>query len=349
MAPASSGRGRGPHALAVLSSVSSCFSPRARTAAAAASGIKRPVASEVPYNSGMTIKKIGHRSVDSSGETTYKKTTTSALKGARQSGITHTVGSLSTKPEQDILTQDLCVVERTLAPVAFRHVWELFGIRPSDYSYSHCSEPLTELFNFAVLELVVSFSVCPGVTSSSSRRRSIKKPFCNEKEKKKEAFLQKLLPGYYMDLNLNPRTVLPSVCGLYCVREGGKNIRILVMNSHLLRFVKMALKGSTYKCGGCFSERAREASARLPTRHAWWSLLGCCHVTTLWVNVEKTEPQDQKLCQENQELKARCDRLGEQNSARRKQAPLCARGGHRQQGPVLGCPPRTCHLPVLSV
>ncbi|XP_063507217.1 phosphatidylinositol 4-phosphate 5-kinase type-1 alpha isoform X17 [Pongo pygmaeus] len=39
----------------------------------AASGIKRPMASEVPYASGMPIKKIGHRSVDSSGETTYKK------------------------------------------------------------------------------------------------------------------------------------------------------------------------------------------------------------------------------------------------------------------------------------
>ncbi|PNI22897.1 PIP5K1A isoform 1, partial [Pan troglodytes] len=68
-----------------------------------ASGIKRPMASEVPYASGMPIKKIGHRSVDSSGETTYKKTTSSALKGAIQLGITHTVGSLSTKPERDVL------------------------------------------------------------------------------------------------------------------------------------------------------------------------------------------------------------------------------------------------------
>jgi len=42
-------------------------------ASSSASGIKRSMACEVPYASGMPIKKIGHRGVDSSGETTYKK------------------------------------------------------------------------------------------------------------------------------------------------------------------------------------------------------------------------------------------------------------------------------------
>ena len=104
------------------------------------------------------MKKIGHRGVDSSGETTYKKTTSSALKGAIQLGITHTVGSLSTKPERDVLMQDFYVVEsiffpsegsnltpahhyndfrfKTYAPVAFRYFRELFGIRPDDYLVS---------------------------------------------------------------------------------------------------------------------------------------------------------------------------------------------------------------------
>jgi len=116
------------------------------------------MACEVPYASGMPIKKIGHRGVDSSGETTYKKTTSSALKGAIQLGITHTVGSLSTKPERDVLMQDFYVVEsiffpsegsnltpahhyndfrfKTYAPVAFRYFRELFGIRPDDYLVS---------------------------------------------------------------------------------------------------------------------------------------------------------------------------------------------------------------------
>ncbi|XP_041086346.1 phosphatidylinositol 4-phosphate 5-kinase type-1 gamma-like [Polyodon spathula] len=100
-------------------------------------------------------KKIGHRGVDASGETTYKKTTSSALKGAIQLGIGYTVGNLSSKPERDVLMQDFYVVEsiffpsegsnltpahhfpdfrfKTYAPVAFRYFRELFGIRPDDY------------------------------------------------------------------------------------------------------------------------------------------------------------------------------------------------------------------------
>ncbi|XP_063482348.1 phosphatidylinositol 4-phosphate 5-kinase type-1 alpha isoform X23 [Symphalangus syndactylus] len=196
-----------------------------------ASGVKRPMASEVlearqdsnissvPYASGMPIKKIGHRSVDSSGETTYKKTTSSALKGAIQLGITHTVGSLSTKPERDVLMQDFYVVEsiffpsegsnltpahhyndfrfKTYAPVAFRYFRELFGIRPDDY----------------------------------------------------------------LNLNQNPRTLLPKFYGLYCVQAGGKNIRIVVMNNLLPRSVKMHikydLKGSTYKRRASQKEREK--------------------------------------------------------------------------------------------
>uniref|UniRef100_A0A8C4V0I7 Phosphatidylinositol-4-phosphate 5-kinase type 1 gamma n=1 Tax=Falco tinnunculus TaxID=100819 RepID=A0A8C4V0I7_FALTI len=154
-------------------------------------------------------KKIGHRGVDASGETTYKKTTSSTLKGAIQLGIGYTVGNLSSKPERDVLMQDFYVVEsiffpsegsnltpahhyadfrfKTYAPVAFRYFRELFGIRPDDY----------------------------------------------------------------LNLNQNPRTLLPKFYGLYCVQSGGKNIRVVVMNNILPRVVKMHLKfdlkGSTYK------------------------------------------------------------------------------------------------------
>ena len=68
----------------------------------------------------------------------------------------------------------------------------------------------------------------------------------------KEAdFLQKLLPGYYMNLQQNPRTTLPKFFGMFCYQANQKNIRLVVMNNLLPSDVKMHLKfdlkGSTYK------------------------------------------------------------------------------------------------------
>ncbi|XP_059726134.1 phosphatidylinositol 4-phosphate 5-kinase type-1 gamma isoform X7 [Haemorhous mexicanus] len=205
-------------------------------------------------------KRIGHRSVDASGETTYKKTTSSTLKGAIQLGIGYTVGNLSSKPERDVLMQDFYVVEsiffpsegsnltpahhyadfrfKTYAPVAFRYFRELFGIRPDDYLYSLCNEPLIELSN-------------PGASGSLFYVTSDDEFIIKTVMHKEAEFLQKLLPGYYMNLNQNPRTLLPKFYGLYCVQSGGKNIRVVVMNNILPRVVKMHLKfdlkGSTYK------------------------------------------------------------------------------------------------------
>uniref|UniRef100_A0A8C6RUT9 1-phosphatidylinositol-4-phosphate 5-kinase n=1 Tax=Nannospalax galili TaxID=1026970 RepID=A0A8C6RUT9_NANGA len=205
-------------------------------------------------------KRLGHRGVDASGETTYKKTTSSTLKGAIQLGIGYTVGNLSSKPERDVLMQDFYVVEsiffpsegsnltpahhfqdfrfKTYAPVAFRYFRELFGIRPDDYLYSLCNEPLIELSN-------------PGASGSLFYVTSDDEFIIKTVMHKEAEFLQKLLPGYYMNLNQNPRTLLPKFYGLYCVQSGGKNIRVVVMNNVLPRVVKMHLKfdlkGSTYK------------------------------------------------------------------------------------------------------
>ncbi|XP_055021392.1 phosphatidylinositol 4-phosphate 5-kinase type-1 beta-like [Boleophthalmus pectinirostris] len=88
-------------------------------------------------------------------EKTYKKTTSSALKGAIQLGIGYTVGNLTSKPDRDVLMQDFYVVEsvflpsegsnltpahhypdfrfKTYAPLAFRYFRDLFGIKPDDY------------------------------------------------------------------------------------------------------------------------------------------------------------------------------------------------------------------------
>ncbi|KAL7851160.1 hypothetical protein AOLI_G00215160 [Acnodon oligacanthus] len=215
-------------------------------------------------------KKIGHRRVDASGETTYKKTTSSALKGAIQLGIGYTVGNLSSKPERDVLMQDFYVVEsiffpsegsnltpahhypdfrfKTYAPVAFRYFRELFGIRPDDYLYSLCNEPLIELSN-------------PGASGSIFYVTRDDEFIIKTVQHKEAEFLQKLLPGYYMNLNQNPRTLLPKFFGLYCIQSGGKNIRILVMNNILPRVFRMHLKfdlkGSTYKRRASKKEREK--------------------------------------------------------------------------------------------
>ncbi|KAG1932072.1 phosphatidylinositol 4-phosphate 5-kinase type-1 gamma, partial [Pimephales promelas] len=215
-------------------------------------------------------KKIGHRRVDASGETTYKKTTSSALKGAIQLGIGYTVGNLSSKPERDVLMQDFYVVEsiffpsegsnltpahhypdfrfKTYAPVAFRYFRELFGIRPDDYLYSLCNEPLIELSN-------------PGASGSIFYVTRDDEFILKTVMHKEAEFLQKLLPGYYMNLNQNPRTLLPKFFGLYCVQSGGKNIRIVVMNNVLPRAIRMHLKfdlkGSTCKRRASKKEREK--------------------------------------------------------------------------------------------
>ncbi|KAL2084124.1 hypothetical protein ACEWY4_019642 [Coilia grayii] len=229
---------------------------------------------QAPGSSGIsqTMKKtIGHRGVDPTGETTYKKTTSSALKGAIQLGITYTVGSLSQKAERDVLMQDFVVVEsiffpgegsnltpahhysdfrfKTYAPIAFRYFRELFGIRPDDYLYSLCNDPLIELSN-------------PGASGSIFYVSSDDEFIIKTVQHKEAEFLQKLLPGYFMNLNQNKRTLLPKFYGLYCVQAGGKNIRIVVMNNLLPRAIpmhmKFDLKGSTYKRRASAKEREKK-------------------------------------------------------------------------------------------
>ncbi|XP_026867357.2 phosphatidylinositol-4-phosphate 5-kinase, type I, alpha, a isoform X1 [Electrophorus electricus] len=223
-----------------------------------------------PSSSQTNKRTIGHRGIDPTGETTYKKTTSSALKGAIQLGITYTVGSLSQKPERDVLMQDFEVVEsiffpsegsnltpghhhgdfrfKTYAPIAFRYFREMFGIRPDDYLYSLCNEPLIELSN-------------SGASGSLFYVSSDDEFIIKTVQHKEAEFLQKLLPGYFMNLNQNKRTLLPKFYGLYCVQAGGKNIRIAVMNNLLPRAVPMHLKydlkGSTYKRRASPKERTK--------------------------------------------------------------------------------------------
>ncbi|XP_008274617.1 phosphatidylinositol 4-phosphate 5-kinase type-1 beta-like [Stegastes partitus] len=174
------------------------------------------------------------------------------------------------RPERDVLMQDFSVVEsvflpsegsnltpahrfpdfrlKTYAPLAFRYFRELFGIKPDDYLYSICNEPLIELSN-------------PGASSSWFYLTSDDEFIIKTVQHKEAEFLQKLLPGYYMNLNQNPRTLLPKFYGLYCIQCGGVTVRVVVMNNILPRAMKMHykydLKGSSYKRRASRKERGK--------------------------------------------------------------------------------------------
>ncbi|XP_048580941.1 phosphatidylinositol 4-phosphate 5-kinase type-1 gamma isoform X2 [Nematostella vectensis] len=215
--------------------------------------------------------KLGHRRVDEKGETTYKKTPSSALMSAIQLGIGFTVGRLSAKPERDVLMQDFAQIEtvvfpsegtretpshkfsdfkfKSYAPVAFRFFRELFSMRPDDFMMALCNEPLVELSN-------------PGASGSLFYVTCDDEFIIKTVQHKEAEFLQKLLPGYYLNLNQNKRTLLPKFFGLFCYQCGGKNIRLVVMNNLLPRdwkfHYKYDLKGSTYKRRASKAERAKK-------------------------------------------------------------------------------------------
>ncbi|XP_072373512.1 phosphatidylinositol 4-phosphate 5-kinase type-1 beta-like isoform X1 [Scyliorhinus torazame] len=216
------------------------------------------------------VRQNGHSGEGNSREKIYKKTPSSALQGSIQLGIGYAVGNLTSKPGRDVLMQDFYVVEsvflpsegsnltpahrypdfrfKTYAPLAFRYFRELFHIKPDDYLYSLCNEPLIELSN-------------PGASGSLFYVTSDDEFIIKTVQHKEAEFLQKLLPGYYMNLNQNPRTLLPKFYGLYCMQSGGTNIRIVVMNNVLPRCVRMHhkydLKGSTYKRRASRKEREK--------------------------------------------------------------------------------------------
>ncbi|XP_075168641.1 phosphatidylinositol 4-phosphate 5-kinase 59B isoform X2 [Haematobia irritans] len=218
-------------------------------------------------------RKIGHRRVGEGGEITYKKIQTSQIMGSIQLGIQHTVGSLASKPKRDLLMMDFWEIEsivfppegssltpahhysefryKIYAPIAFRYFRDLFGIQPDDFMMSMCSCPLRELSN-------------PGASGSIFYLTHDDEFIIKTVQHKEGEFLQKLLPGYYMNLNQNPRTLLPKFFGLYCLQtNNAKNIRLVVMNNLLPSYVKMHLKydlkGSTFKRKASKAERAKKS------------------------------------------------------------------------------------------
>lgn len=205
-------------------------------------------------------QKVGHLRVDELGEITYKKTPSSTLMASLQLGLSHSIGSLEPKPKRDILMTDFDVIETvefpsggsgltpghkykdftfiTYSPVAFRFFREAFQIKAEDYLLALCNQPMRELSN-------------PGASGSLFYLSADDEFIVKTVQKKEAKFLQKLLPGYYLNLTQNKRTLLPKFFGLYQYRCGGAKIRIVVMNnllpSSIIYHRKFDLKGSTYK------------------------------------------------------------------------------------------------------
>ncbi|XP_034650094.1 phosphatidylinositol 4-phosphate 5-kinase type-1 alpha [Drosophila subobscura] len=219
---------------------------------------------------GKQEKKIGHRRVAEGGEVTYKKIQSKQIMGSIQLGIQHTVGSLASKPKRDLLMNDFWEMEtisfppdgssitpahhysdfrfKVYAPIAFRYFRDLFGIAPDDFLMSMCASPLVELSN-------------PGASGSIFYLTDDDEFIIKTVQKKECEFLQKLLPGYYMNLSQNPRTLLPKFFGLYCFHYNSKNVRLVAMNNLLPSDIKMHckydLKGSSFRRKASKAERQK--------------------------------------------------------------------------------------------
>ncbi|OQV12309.1 Phosphatidylinositol 4-phosphate 5-kinase type-1 gamma [Hypsibius exemplaris] len=216
-------------------------------------------------------KKLGHRRVDETGIVTYKKIRSNDLMMCIQTGIRHSVSKLASKPDRDLLMKDFAIVEKVFhkkegtvstpahglndftfksyAPIAFRYFRELFGIQPDDYMLSLCDRAMIEISN-------------PGASGSIFYLTEDDEFILKTVMYREAEFLQKLLAGYYMNLNQNPRTLLPKFFGQYCYQSLGKNVRIICMNNLLPSKVKyhqkFDLKGSTYKRQANAHERQKQ-------------------------------------------------------------------------------------------
>jgi len=215
-------------------------------------------------------RKIGHRRINEEGQVSYKKIQSNHLMGSIQLGIHCGVGGLAKYPERDLLMQDFMTVEttqfpkqgsqqtpghaysdytfKTYAPVAFRYFKDLFGIPRDEFLVSICNEPMRELSN-------------PGASGSIFYLTADDEFILKTVMLKEAEFLQKLLPGYFMNLNQNPRTLLPKFFGMFCYQCNQKNIRLIVMNNiiptSIQMHLKFDLKGSTYKRKASKHERSK--------------------------------------------------------------------------------------------
>jgi hypothetical protein len=235
-------------------------------------------------------KKLGHRRVDTkTGLVTYKRQPHDLLGCAMQLGIVTTLSNNkqnASESNRDILIEDFQRVEKLnftesgsdlmpaheygdfqfkiYAPNAFRYFRQLFGIKEDDFLAS-IGEPKHSA--------LISMSN-PGASGSLFWRTHDDEFIIKTVQKDEAKFLRDLLPGYYMNLNQNPRSLLPKFYGLYLIKTSNhKNIRLMVMNNLIPTTVpvhlKFDLKGSTL--GRNASERELQKSCPVLKDNDWTS------------------------------------------------------------------------------
>lgn len=177
-----------------------------------------------------------------------------------QMAVGRTVAALELEPERDLLIQDFMTFESlslqtksftdevldlgsefkffNYAPIAFKYFRRLFQIKTKNFLHSMCSEPLRQL-------------ECSGCSGSAFYVTHDDAYILKTAQQREGDFMLKLLPGYYLNLTQNPRTLLPKFFGYYCYGGLGKSYRLVVMNNLVPSNVAIAqkydLKGSTTK------------------------------------------------------------------------------------------------------
>ena len=228
-------------------------------------------ASDRPNSSLQKTIKHGYLRVAPDGTMTFKKTEAEVLMAAIQLGISHSLAKLHPKPKRDLLVPDFHSVDnmefphagsdftpghkyhdfnfKAYSPIAFRHLRDHFNIAPEDFLSSLCYFPLRAIGN-------------PGASGSLFYISQDDLFIIKTVSSREALFLQKLLPGYWINLHQNKRTLLPKYFGLYSYSgKGTKKIRLVVMNNLLpstLDFhLKFDLKGSLHGRHASFKELAK--------------------------------------------------------------------------------------------
>ena len=230
---------------------------------------------ERPTSSSLKTVKHGNLRVAPDGTMTFKKTESDVLMAAIQLGISHSLAKLHPKPKRDLLVPDFRSVDnmdfpaegsdntpghkysdfnfKAYSPIAFRHLRDHFTIAPEDFLSSLCYFPLRAIGN-------------PGASGSLFYVSQDDLFIIKTVSSKEALFLQKLLPGYWINLHQNKRTLLPKFFGLYSYnKKGTAKIRLVVMNNLLpsnIEFnLKFDLKGSLHGRNAS----SRELSKNHPT------------------------------------------------------------------------------------
>ena len=122
---------------------------------------------------------------------------------------------------------------KTFANETFHHLRQQFSIDTADFKQSLCHMQLKCLHN-------------PGASGSLLFTSADDNYILKTVSDKEARFLQQLLPGYWMNIHQNDKTLLPKFFGLYAYQS----IRFVVMNnvlpSNIKYEFKFDLKGSTY-------------------------------------------------------------------------------------------------------